>query len=594
MTDAGRFSGDERLLLDVVKALRGAEHLRDRLVTALQTGTPAVADLAYAIKVRVKEDYKTIEKIKDKRIDDPGYGISNVTDLVGLRIITLYRLDIVDILEQLLVSMEADRSEFSTFVPGSISEVKIYSTNPTGDAQNLPLRIQRFFGDKGIQAEIEEKPSNYTSIHILAQGRGKYKDGYCVLPVEIQVRTAFEDVWAQIEHTLKYKRKRLARTTGNSRDQQRLETILQHLGVLKTLVDGVAQYGDQIKVQIDEIEPGLRYSSSRSIEEPNVRLAKLTDLPVPIRIQIEEAIQEVQPLLEDVGNSTERISALSAAIDRLVGLSAQVADEGNLRPRTIREVEYVLTMQRALVHFQLGNLMPDGEVQLQEALGLYQEMERRFPKRLVVSYRLARTFDAVGQRGVAISKLREVCKALEQPGEPTPKKHWIQAAAPRVLGVLLWEEANASRQSSGAVPEPLGPRGIEFLREAFRVTKSSYEKRVRENPDGQKTPSEKAKSANNLLYYLLECLEAGCGPDEEIKESDIRLYLNDIGAGDPSTLPDYHSADTARRAYAHIGEDDLMRAAARRVVEKLEDGRLLSNNHHARNALHEARNALLD
>lgn len=593
MMDPGRFSGDERLLLDVVKALRGAEHLRERLLTALQTGTPAVADLAYAIKVRVKEDYKTIEKIKDKRITNPGYSIGNVTDLVGLRIITLYRLDIVEILERLLLSMETDKSEFGTFVSGSISEVKIYSTNPTGDAQNLPLRIQQFFHDKGIPAQIEEKPSNYTSIHILAQGRGKYKDGYCILPVEIQVRTAFEDVWAQIEHTLKYKRKRLARSSGNNRDQQRLETILQHLGVLKTLVDGVAQYGDQIKVQIDEIEPGLRYSSSRSIEEPNVRLARLTDLPVTLRIEIEATIHHVQPLLEDAGASPERIAALSSAADRLIDLSAQVADETGLKPRTIREVEYVLTMQRALVHFQLGNLMPDGEAQLQEALGLYQEMERRFPKRLVVSYRLARTLDAVGQREIAIAKLRDVCKALDNPSEPTPKRHWIQAAAPRVLGVLLWEEANSSRSATASGQELLGLRATEFLLEAFKVTKSAYEKRVRENPDEQKTPSEKAKSANNLLYYLLECLDAGCGPDEGIEEDDIPHYLSDIGAEDPSSLPDYHSADTARRAYLRLGVIDLMRAAARRVIEKLEDGRL-ANNHHARRALQEARNALLD
>jgi hypothetical protein len=95
-TSGHGLTGDERLLLDVVEALRGADNLRDRLLASLQSGTPAVADLAYAVKARVKEDYKVIDKIKEKRAGNPPeieprvqYGVNDVTDIVGLRIVTV-------------------------------------------------------------------------------------------------------------------------------------------------------------------------------------------------------------------------------------------------------------------------------------------------------------------------------------------------------------------------------------------------------------------------------------------------------------------------------------------------------------------------
>jgi len=58
-------------LLDVVVALRGADDLRNRLLTTLQAGTPSATDLVYAVNTRVKEDYKATDKIKDKRAGKP-------------------------------------------------------------------------------------------------------------------------------------------------------------------------------------------------------------------------------------------------------------------------------------------------------------------------------------------------------------------------------------------------------------------------------------------------------------------------------------------------------------------------------------------
>jgi len=562
--DQSPVTSDERLLLEVYHALRGADSLRERLTTRLQTGTPAVADLAYAVTTRVKEDYKIVEKVKAKRADRPSYGVADVSDLVGLRVITLYRMDIVQVLEALLDTIARDTLDDDVFISGSIAEALIYSTNPNGDAQELPKRVKALFEGRGIAAEIVERPSNYTSIHIVVKGRGRYRDGYCALPIEIQVRTALEDFWGQIEHGLKYKRRRVE----NVRDEQQLETSLSHLGVLKTLIDGVGQYADQIKLQIDEIETGLRYGSSRSAEEPNVRLRTLKDLPEDLRNRIEVAIKAAQPVLEkSSGKPRERIGSLSELATRLQALDDEVDAAAGFQPRTRKEVSYVLTMQRALVHFQLGNLIAEGEPEIQRALQLYREMEAKFPKRLVIVYRIARTLDALGHRGEAIDKLRALVIALGAKGEPIPKQHWIRSAAPRVLGVLLWEEAEALRGGYGAERGTAGPKAIELLNEAFSVTRDARQTKVKEDPEDLSSSTERAKASNNLLYYFLEVVEGGGAAPEGTGEAEVRQYLQEMRADDPSTMNDHQFADTARRAYLHLGDGEKARLAAEKLLE---------------------------
>jgi ppGpp synthetase/RelA/SpoT-type nucleotidyltranferase len=589
-TDQSPVTGNERLLLEVVEALRGADSLRERLTTSLQTGTPAVADLAYAVTTRVKEDYKIVEKVLGKRTDRPSYGVKNVTDLVGLRVITLYRMDIVDVIDAVLDTIARDTSDTDVFVGDSISEALIYSTNPTGDAQDLPNRVKALFEGRGISAQIVERPSNYTSIHILVQGRGRYRDGYRILPIEIQVRTALEDFWGQIEHGLKYKRRKVE----NVRDEQRFETSLSHLGVLKTLIDGVAQYADQIKLQIDEIETGLRYGSSRSVEEPNVRLKNLKDIPDDLRDEIEVAVKAAQPVLkEGNGKPSERIRSLSQLALRLQAIDEKVVALPDLQQRTRKEASYLLTMQRALVHFQLGNLIADGESEVQRALHLYREMEKLFPKRLVITYRIARTLDALGRRVEAIDKLRALMLALSAKGEPTPKQHWIRSAAPRVLGVLLWEEAETLRGGHGSERGLAGPKALELLNEAFTVTREARETKVREDPEDRSGSTERAKASNNLLYYLLEVVEGGGSAPEGSSEADTRRYLREMGADDPSAMTDHQFADTARRAFLYLGDADNAHRAAEKVLELTGHGEG-ANDPHIRRAVLEARATLSD
>ena len=81
---------DAELQLATMDALRGTADLREKLELALSSGTPSISDLAYAIKVRVKEDYSCVKKVLSKREEGRAdYDVETLRDVLGVRIVTL-------------------------------------------------------------------------------------------------------------------------------------------------------------------------------------------------------------------------------------------------------------------------------------------------------------------------------------------------------------------------------------------------------------------------------------------------------------------------------------------------------------------------
>ena len=238
--------------------------------------------------------------------------------------------------------------------------------------------------------------------------------------------------------------------------------------------------------------------------------------------------------------------------------------------RTRNEATYVVEMQIALILSEIGNASADGRNFLEEAAAIYARLEDRWPNRLVILYRHAKVLDALGHADIAIDKLRSVTARLSLPKEVTPARHWIRSAAPRVLGVILWEEAIRVGELGGAADSTARERKVELLREAYDVTKEAYGLRVKDDPfEAPHQPSERAKAANNLLYYALElAATTGLpnGADGPLKQ-DIEQYLADMDAEDPAKLTDPRFLNTAARAYEYLGQRDLARSAAQRFLD---------------------------
>jgi putative GTP pyrophosphokinase len=146
----------------------------------------AKAPKVHLIRYRIKDPEHLIEKIIRKRIDEPERIIdvsnykSEITDLIGIRAIHLYKNDweVVD--------------EF-------IKEKWDLKDTPTANHRK---------GDSDEQLEVyktkgcllKEHKFGYRSVHYILQTRPDKNEYFA----EIQLRTIFEEGWSEIDHNIRY------------------------------------------------------------------------------------------------------------------------------------------------------------------------------------------------------------------------------------------------------------------------------------------------------------------------------------------------------------------------------------------------------
>ncbi len=152
--------------------------------TSLNTGH---LPIIYAVKSRVKDLDHLLDKVKRKEdeknivIDDSNF-LEEITDLGGVRVLHLYQNQFEHIHE--FIMSQVKLNEFR------LKEKPIaYTWDPESS---------EYFGRFNIDIRI--KPSYYTSIHYLLQPANHLNNVCC----EVQVRTLFEEIWGEIDHSLNY------------------------------------------------------------------------------------------------------------------------------------------------------------------------------------------------------------------------------------------------------------------------------------------------------------------------------------------------------------------------------------------------------
>jgi ppGpp synthetase/RelA/SpoT-type nucleotidyltranferase/tetratricopeptide (TPR) repeat protein len=512
---------DQELQHQANIAKRGAGYVVTKLQHLMNEGAPSIADLAYTLRLREKEDYKIIEKVRLKREEkDPTYSVSKIRDIVGLRIVTLYRVDALEIIPRLIGLVRANAGATSSlFETQDLEEIKIYSTNPKGDAQVLPQRLVKLFQSLGYaNPEIVGTPSSYTSIHLVTWCHGKYKDAFVRVPIEIQIRTALEDAWGEIDHKLKYKPPAQKLTV---REEIELKTCHAHLNVMKAFIDGAAQYADQIRVQSDQVT-GQRFVTTRHRVVQDTRSAiRAMNLSGHIRTQIEHALDHQTEAMHSLRRHAQyaqaRIGSLRNAVREFGAASELVTAEMNADDHDTKTlVRFLLPMEIALCHFQLGTELKDKSL-FADAVKLYQAVQDEFPGRAVVHYRYARTLQKLGDLPAAIGLL-EGARSLLDGGHDTSigANHWLRLTVVRILGVCMWEMAEAVKNDPSQVADGSAKIRDLYL-EAYRVTKSAYTMNADPDPLADKFDLEteyKGRIANNLIYYVEELLALGGAMDK--------------------------------------------------------------------------------
>lgn len=143
-------------------------------------------DKVHSVKFRIKDPEHLIEKIIRKKKDDKNSNInldnykSEITDLIGLRVLHLFKFDFEYINEFILKTWD-------------------FKSNPIANHRegDNPDTLKRF---QELGFELKVHKAGYRSLHYIVETILTKQKFYA----EIQVRTIYEEAWSEIDHIIRY------------------------------------------------------------------------------------------------------------------------------------------------------------------------------------------------------------------------------------------------------------------------------------------------------------------------------------------------------------------------------------------------------
>jgi ppGpp synthetase/RelA/SpoT-type nucleotidyltranferase len=536
-----------------VKALlleREGKSIEGELLSSLKQA--GLLDKCYAYKSRVKSDERLIEKVQIRRDDGiKDYEITDITDVVGIRLMTLFRVDMVSIFETIIKIIKYEYE----LAPNPFSkdgfEELIFYTNRTNDKIHLSLK------DVVVKYKLEDiyklkqREGEYSSIHIVVRSKNKVKnvhedDELYFLPVEIQIRTVFEDAWGEVDHKYGYSIRRGKKTNYKVRNPQ---SILRHLDTLKRFSDACGEYADAIHLSIlDDNREETGKANLRSVEAD------------------QETIDLFRELKIDVKLVDKYISARALRESGLTKKSRREEDSNDLlleaaflfKDLSEKKVEDEVNGHKIFSYYTKMNyafclLSTNLKKEADEALKIYVDLEKDYQDFLLVKMRLAQAYEKNNYIDLALKKCDEaylIYKNIESEGFvesielPQADFSHIQKYLPKIYGYFLWIKS----EKMSAIDTRSAINKTSVLRKAYFLTQEALE-HDKENPS----------LYNNILYYTLDIMKIVKSFDKvrvrkEIIDS-IEKYLLELA----KRINFYETEnivilDTAVKVYDYLGD----------------------------------------
>ena len=172
--------------------------------------------VVHSVKSRLKDKEHLAEKLKRKWDDEEpiteGNIFQRITDLAGVRVLHLYQEQFGLIHSEIL---------------NKVRELKDWHLDESPKAYTWDPESKHFFESLGIDVLVKE--SFYTSVHYLVRPRSDSP-----ICCEIQVRTLFEEIWGEVDHTIKYPDKAL-----NISCREQILVLAKLVGAGSRLVDSI-------------------------------------------------------------------------------------------------------------------------------------------------------------------------------------------------------------------------------------------------------------------------------------------------------------------------------------------------------------------
>lgn len=243
----------------------------------------------HSVRWRVKHPEHVLEKIIRKKADpetadryanlDEFNYYKIITDLIGVRALHLFKQDCLDIHDQII-----NRWPFHEEVISYIRE---------GDLNDLAEAL----GEKLVESKIH--PAGYRSIHYVL----KSQPGLREILVEVQVRTVFEEAWAEIDHRVRY---------PNFSKNSQIESVLKIFNRLAGSADELGGFIKSLSAELDQLDKRLD-SVNQERDSAMSEMTKLLDHLSIARegeLEMSNKVDLLQKEMLKLKSATEEQSAL--------------------------------------------------------------------------------------------------------------------------------------------------------------------------------------------------------------------------------------------------------------------------------------------
>ncbi len=222
--------------LNLDLALTAAEQIYQRINFLLSATIPNFGQDVFYTRSRVKTRQSIFEKEGRKRRQGKSskqqfYSYRDMTDIVGVRVVTLYDVGLYGVQNLILALVEAGSAKpdplfdnlntARTFIEAEYycrAQKDIYSrcrselADKLQDKLAVPDPSEGQFNDDQAKAFLEKNlkldsdlGNPYSSAHFIFVANAYVEEKIIKLPIEIQMRVSIEDVWAEINHKALYK-----------------------------------------------------------------------------------------------------------------------------------------------------------------------------------------------------------------------------------------------------------------------------------------------------------------------------------------------------------------------------------------------------